>query len=498
MSVSRVVSCVGIRKRYGAVNALCGVDLELWPSEIVSLVGANGAGKSTLIKVIAGVVAADDGVVLVDGEPLPQHNVRAALAAGIAVVHQELNLVQSATVGENILLSNLPRRAGFVRRREVTTRAREVLADLEVDLDPSRPVAECTAVEQRLVMVAAALSQDVRVLILDEPTASLPPEDARHVLEAAKRLRSLGKTVVFVSHRLHEVRKLSDRAVIMRDGAVVDELRGDAIEVHKMVQMLGGRTSAEHAAPHAPASSDAEVVVAVRGLGGNRIQGLDLDVRAGEILGIAGLVGSGRSELLRLLGGVQPHSSGELEFEGERIRRMSDRQRRLGYVGEDRGRNLFGEFDVAGNLSLPSLHRLSRARMVRRRHELRSASEIVEQIRLKGHVRSAIWSLSGGNKQKVLLGRWLMSGARVLLLDEPTAGIDVASRGEVYELLREVADTGGAVVVAIADPSELLAACDRVVVLCEGLLTLEARRPFDEAAIMSASYSRHDEPVVSA
>jgi ABC-type sugar transport system ATPase subunit len=472
----------GVGKRYGHLQALVDADLDLWRGEIVALAGANGAGKSTLIKVISGLVEADEGTVEVDGVPLAS-GIAAARAAGIAVVHQELNLVPTASVAENILLWHLPRRAGLLNRRQMHSRAAKVLDDLGIDLPLDLTAAECTSSQQRLVMIAAALSQEAGVLILDEPTAALPPDESRHVLAIAERLRGLGKVVVFVSHRLEEVRQIADRAIVMRDGRVVEELVGEAIEVDLLIELIGGRRVAEADAAAAARAepTDRTVLVEVRGLAGPRVRPLDLQVRAGEILGVAGLVGAGRSELLRLLAGVQQPEAGEWVVGGDQ---------RVGYIGEARSHSVFTDFDVAGNLSLPSLGRFRRGGIfVRRRAELREAHKVMGELNVKGESNSPIWALSGGNQQKVLVGRWLMSGVKTLILDEPTVGIDVGARAEVHALLRGAAADGRGVVVAIADPKELLDLCDRIIVLTEGRVTMEAEADFEEAHVVSAFYA---------
>jgi ABC-type sugar transport system ATPase subunit len=489
-----VIEVSGLRKRYGAVEALRGVEMILNEGEIVGLLGANGAGKSTLIKVIAGLEHADEGSVLLDGEELPRHNsVKAAQEAGISVVPQELNLVTNTTVAENVLLWRLPRRAGMVSQAALKSRARAVMEELGVKLDVGREASSLTAVEQRLTMVAAAVSQHARVLILDEPTAALPPEEAEHVLAVARQVRNLGKTVIFVSHRLAEVSGLVDRAVVMREGRVVSELGEGEIEVGKMVERLGGvrPTTPAAAAPSRATTSGPARLVAQR-LSGRRVKNVDLEVHPGEIVGIAGLVGAGRSELLRLLGRVQSPSGGELTLDGTPFNKVEGLRQKVGYVSEDRNRDLFGGFDVTSNMSLPSLRRFARGRMVRRGPELKASREMIEQIQIKGGPGTNVLGLSGGNRQKVLLGRWLMSGADVLLLDEPTAGLDPAARAEVHRLLRRVADRDGAAVVAIADPAELLALSDRVVVMREGRISAIASRPFNEREILAASYEDHE------
>jgi ABC-type sugar transport system ATPase subunit len=488
--VASLLETRGLTKSYEEVRALKGVDFTLSPGEVVGLVGANGAGKSTLLKILTGTVRPDAGDVLVDGEPI-ESDVRAAQAAGIAAVHQELSLVPTASIAENILLWHLPRKAGFVSRRSMHERAAAVLERLGVDLPLDMPAAACTAVQQRLVMVASAMSQDARILILDEPTASLPPEEADHVLQVARGLRDLGKTVVFVSHRLDEVRELVDRAVIMRDGEVVRELGPGELKVDAMMELIGAKKVAELDVRLKQNDRAAgEVVLSARGLSGTRISELDLDVRAGEILGIAGLIGAGRSELLRLLAGVQKPSAGEIQVHGRPWRSGSAISGKIGYVGERRGDHLFVDFDVTGNVSLPSLRDFKhRSRLLHRKREVDSVGQVLQRIQVKGRPQDDVSGLSGGNKQKILLARWLLVGSKILLLDEPTSGIDVGARAEMHALLRGIAESGGAVVVAIAEPKELLSLCNRVVVLREGHLTHDTDAPFDEGEIIAASYA---------
>jgi len=483
-----IVEARNIAKSYDEVQALRAVDLDIYAGEVLGLLGANGAGKSTLIRILTGVVTPDSGQVTADGAAL-KSGVKAARAAGIVAVHQELNLVPTATAAENIFLWSLPKRGGLVSKREMNRKATAVLEQMKVDLPVDALAADLTPVQQRLVMVAAAISQDVKVLILDEPTASLPVDEAAHLLEVVRGLRSIGKAVVFVSHRLEEVVSIADRAVVMRDGRIVAELRHDDVQVDSIMELIGAkRIAAIDKALATRATSASGVILSARGVTGTRVRQIALDINAGEIVGVAGLVGAGRSELLRLLAGVQTQRAGEIHLRGRRTTRRGLRGE-VGYVGERRADNLFHDFTVGANVSLPSLPRFTRGRwVVKRGEELASVTETLQRTQVKGRAQDPITALSGGNKQKVLVARWLMAGTRVLIFDEPTAGVDVAARAEIHSLLRAVANDGGAVVVAIADPKELLSLCDRVVVLREGAVTLDSTGPFDEAAILAASY----------
>jgi len=486
-----VVELTGVSKTYGAVKALRGVDFSLMPGEIVGLIGANGAGKSTLIKVITGRVVPDSGVLRIGGKATSEGlTVKQARQAGVAAVHQDLDLIPDAGIAENIFLWGLPRKAGFVQKREMTERVEQLLSDLGLDLDPQMPVGYATAVEQRLVMIAAALSQDAQVIILDEPTASLPPEEAELVMRVAERLRADGRTVLFVSHRLREVKRLSDRVVAMKEGRVVAEVPGDEVSIDGMIELIGGTKEVHDAPADQPldvesvqAGRGEDVMVHAEGLTGRKVTDVDIDIHRGEILGVAGLVGAGRSEILRLLAERQAHT-GTLDYPNGKPR--------IGYVAEAPMGNVFADFDVSDNVSLAALGRYSQAGFVQRGRITRKVTEILGKMRTRGDHDDPIWALSGGNRQKAMIGRWLFAESDLLLLDEPTAGIDIGARADVHRLLREFADAGGAVVVAIAEPNELLSLCDRVIVLVEGRSAGVVNAPFEEDQIVAMFYAHQE------
>jgi ribose transport system ATP-binding protein len=479
--------------RHGPVRAVRGLSLEVSPGEIVGLIGANGAGKSTLTKVIAGSIRPDSGGFRFEGADVSFHHPRDALDAGIAMVPQELSLVEDRPVAENIYLNRTPSRLGFVRDRELGRIAREAMAGVGLeDVDPWTPAGSLTPVEQRLVTIAEAISKQPRLLILDEPSAALPAETAARLEPIIRRLAEGGTTIIYVSHRLGEIERLSDRVFAMRDGAYAGELRGPEIAIPAMVQLVGGKALAEEPPPKQETRDDTEVVIKARGLGGIRTHDVDIDVHAGEILGIGGLQGSGRSELLRLIGGIQKPTAGSIEvFGGEALPNPHAAvERGVGYVPEGRKAMVFPTLDVAANSSIAVLPQLSRfGTFVRVGEERRQAAKMAERLKLVGSLDAGISTLSGGNQQKACMARWLMKDARLLLLDEPTVGIDVHARAEIHGLLRELAAEGTTVVVACSEPEELVHLCHRVIVMVEGTPARELEAPLQVDTLVAASYA---------
>jgi ribose transport system ATP-binding protein len=433
--------------------------------------------------------------VKVGDEFLTGINPRHARRAGIARVPQELTIVGDHSIAENVMLGLLPSSGGFVRRSEMLASARAQLArvGLGADIDPRDEAHALTPVQQRLVMIAQALTNEPRVLVLDEPSAALPAETAAVLKTITTSLAGEGVAIVYVSHRLNEIRDLCDRVVAMRDGAVVGELVGEQIDVDEMVRLIGGGDLTEHPADasHAAAVTERPVIVRARELSGRRVSDVDLDVHEGEVLGVGGLYGAGRSELLRLIVGSQRPEAGTIELldaPGPRSAQEAAR-RGVGYVAEGRARMIFRGMSTRTNTSISSLSRFSFAKtFIRGSQERRAVDEVTSRVRLVGDPSAEISTLSGGNQQKVFLARWLLLQSRVLLLDEPTVGVDVHARAEIHGLLLELARKGTTIIVASAEPEELATLCDRVVVLVEGRLERELRKPFAVDTIVAASY----------
>ena len=494
-----------ITKRFAGVTALRGVDFDLRSGEVHALMGENGAGKSTLMKILAGVHTTYEGEVRIAGEPVGFASVRDAEAAGIAIIHQELNLVPELSVAANIFLGREPLLAGLiVDRKKSVAAARELLTRLGIDLDPEARIASLRIGEQQLVEIAKALSMSARILIMDEPTSALSPAECQRLFKIIKQLAGAGVAVVYISHRIDEVMLLADRVTVFRDGAhVLTEpiavLSRDAI----IRAMVGREKVGVAAAAHAPG---AERVLSVQDLSldvpGRRgwrrvLDGVSFDVHRGEILGIGGLLGSGRTEILEtIFGSSIGRRGGEIALDGRLVAINSPRDaRRLGIalVTEDRkAKGLHLHSSIRDNVALPSLGRISRFGVRSFADEAAVARHAVGNlgVRCTGIDQLAA-TLSGGNQQKVVIGKWLETAPRVLLLDEPTRGIDVGAKQEIYDLVFRLAGQGLAIVLVSSELPELLLLADRIVVMSEGRQTgVLDRAEASEEAIMQLAAPR--------
>jgi ribose transport system ATP-binding protein len=498
-----LVKMTGIKKSYGAVQALKHADVEVGKGEVLGLIGANGAGKSTLIKILAGVVVPDEGEIVLGGEQVSFRYPREAVASGIALVPQELQLVGDQSVAHNIFLSRMSSRFGVVSNARMYRDAKAVLARVGLErIDPRTRAGDLAGVEARLITIAQALSLEPRVLILDEPSAALPTDVAELFGPLLAQLAASGTSTIYISHRLHEIMRLTDRVVAMRDGEIAGELIGEQRSIPRMIELIGGRALSEEPAKPAPASAESrDVVLRAEGLTGKRIQDVSFTVHAGEVVGIGGLYGSGRSELLRLLGGMQSPTDGNVEILGGSLPRnpVAAVKRGIGYLPEERRQMIYPTMDVLGNITITMLSRLSRNGMLfSRKREWSVFGEAAERTRLKGGGDEPIRSLSCGNQQKACIARALLAGPRVLLLDEPTVGVDVHARAEIHRFLIELAAEGMTIIVASADPEELVLLCPRVLTLIEGRMGSELLAPFDADKIVAASYDHGHEAAVAA
>lgn len=506
-----VLAVQGLVKDYPGVRALDQVSLDLFAGQVVGLVGKNGAGKSSLIKVLAGVVKADAGKVLLDGDGVDLHSPHHATTLGLAFVHQELAVVPDLSVAENVELGlGYPKRAGiFIDYRRLRARSREVLDQLHEGIDPTVPIGSLPIAQQRLCMIARALVSDARVVVLDEPSASLSDLEVEHLLDVLRDLRDRGITVLYVTHRLSEVFALADRVVVMRDGAVVADRPVADFDSRSLVEQITGDTAAttaldrrvQHGVGGPP---DTPPVLEVRGLSiDGSVEDVSFDLHEGEILGLAGLVGAGRTELVRGIFGAEPSVTREIRVGGDvvdirRPRHAIDAG--LVLLPEDRRhQGLVLDFSVRHNLTLGTLarHRVHhRVPVPSARQEAEAATRAIDdlQIAAASQRNPAGW-LSGGNQQKVVLGRWLDSGARVFIFDEPTHGIDVGAKEEVYRLVEDLAGRGRSIIFISSEFPELVGLCQRVLVLREGRLVGElAGDEITERAILDVCYARSDTP----
>ncbi|GGZ33101.1 sugar ABC transporter ATP-binding protein [Streptomyces inusitatus] len=485
-----------ITKTFPGVRALDGVDLEVRTGEVHCLLGQNGAGKSTLIKVLAGAHRPDSGTITWRGERTALTSPIAAMRLGIATIYQELDLVEGLSVADNIHLGHEPTTAGFlVRRKDARASATRLLARLgHPEIDPARLVADLPAAQRQIVSMARALSHDVRLIVMDEPSAALDPDEVDNLFRIVGDLTAEGVAVIHISHRLEEIRRIGDRVTVLKDGrAVAGGLPAKTTPTRDIVALMTGRDT-EHTFPPRPSPTAADLpppVLRVEGLArAGEFTALDLELRPGEIVGIAGLVGSGRSEILETIYGARRPTAGHVLVDGTALRPGSVRSAVRAGIGlapeERKAQGLLLIETVTRNVSLAALPRLSRAGWVDRAAERAAAQRATREISLRPDNPDApVRTLSGGNQQKAVLARWLLRGCKVLLLDEPTRGVDVGARAELYAVIRALAAEGLAVLLVSSEVPEVLGLADRVLVLREGTVVHTAdARDLDEHRVL--------------
>jgi ribose transport system ATP-binding protein len=480
-----------VGKRFPGVRALHEINLTLNGAEVLALVGENGAGKSTLMKILAGVQRPDSGQMLIDGKPVEIHSVSDALDHGIALIHQELNLADNLEVGANIYLGREPTKFGLIDRAKVNAGAKDVLARVGLNVDPTTLVSELTIGHQQMVEIAKALSVNARVLIMDEPTSSLSAHETEQLFKVIKDLRSKGVSVIYISHRLSEVKELADRVIVFRDGENAGALNRDEISHDTLVKLMVGRDISQFYArkPHKTGDVRLEVQNLISSTWPSHK--LNFSVRSGEIVGVAGLVGAGRTEMLRTLFGVDRSLGGSVSIDRKPVTLNSpiDAIRAgVALVPEDRKQQgLVIEMAVKHNVSLAGLrHNQKPFGFLNFGVEARDTSQMIKSLRIKTpHDMQIVQYLSGGNQQKVVLGKWLSLGPGVLLLDEPTRGIDVGAKQEIYALMEQLAEDGVAILFVSSEMEEIIGMSDRTIVMHEGRITGELQRSeLSEESIM--------------
>ncbi|GAB6850452.1 sugar ABC transporter ATP-binding protein [Paraburkholderia kururiensis] len=476
-----LISVTKLSKSFPGVRALHEVQFELMAGEVHALMGENGAGKSTLMKILAGVYTRDSGDILYDGQPVHFQSPREAQALGIGIIHQELQLMNHLTVAQNMFIGREPRKGFglFLDEDRLNAQAREILARMHVKIDPRAIVDTLTVAKQQMVEIAKALSFDSRVLIMDEPTSALNDAEIAELFRIIHQLKSRGVGVIYISHKMDELKQIADRVTVMRDGEYVATVSAQQTSVETIIGMMVGRTLTDVEPPDS-AASKGQVALEVKRLNaGPLVKDVSFTLHKGEILGFAGLMGAGRTEVARAVFGADPIESGEIVVKGAKatIRRPSDAVRHgIGYLSEDRKRfGLATGMDVESNIVMSNLRKFLVFGFFLRRAQIRkTASHFIRLLAIRTpSAAQEVRLLSGGNQQKVVIAKWLERDCDVLFFDEPTRGIDVGAKTEIYKLLRALAAQGKAIVMISSELPEILRMSDRIVVMCEGRITGE-------------------------
>ena len=468
----------GIQKYFPGVHALDNAQLEVRAGEVVALIGENGAGKSTLMKILTGIYTKDEGTIEYFGQPIEINGPRDAQSKGICIVHQELNLMQHLTVAENIFIGREPTVGGFLNKAEQNRMTQELLDKLHLDLDPKKVVKTLSVAKQQMVEIAKALSfNNTKILIMDEPSTALTETEIEDLFTFIRRVRDEGVGVIYISHRMNELFQITDRITVMRDGQYVGTVNTNETNMDEIVQMMVGRTIFEEPKSKSNVPADAPVVLEAEHLNSIDVKDVSFQLKKGEILGFAGLMGAGRTETMRLLCGADKRDSGTIRVNGKEVRINTPKdavKAGIGYLSEDRKRyGLCLGLSVADNTVLPSLDSIS-GLFVDDRKIAKISWDYVEKLATKTPtVKTLVRSLSGGNQQKVVIAKWLLRDCDILIFDEPTKGIDVGAKSEIYKLMNELAAEGKSIIMISSEMPELLRMSDRVVVMCEGRVTGE-------------------------
>jgi ribose transport system ATP-binding protein len=499
MNEEPLVVLQNVGKTFGPVTVITDVTVSVYAGRVQVLLGENGAGKSTLIKMMAGVYQPDSGHIVIDGKRVTLSDTRAAEGHGIATIHQELNLVPTMSIAENVMLGRMPTKYGLVDRRVLRNRARAALALIDLDIDVDILVGELGIAQQQLVEIAKALSVNARILILDEPTAALTGHETEKLFAVMADLRRRGVGMLFISHHLNEIAEVGDSVTVLRDGEFIAEVPASTPE-DELVQLMVGR-SIEDKYPRVVGDvGQAAEILRVENLSSkDKFDGISFIVRAGEVLGVAGLVGAGRTELIRAIAGVDHYSSGSVTVRGQTLPNGSVPAAiaaGIGHVPEDRkGQGLVLDASVNDNLGYATLASTARFGLVDFAGQRSRAATVAKKLRIRMHtIDQPIRALSGGNQQKAVFGRWVIAASTVLLLDEPTRGVDVGAKVEIYELMNAVTAAGGAILMVSSELPEILGMSDRILVMRDGRLAGElSSAEATQDAVMTLAASDVDE-----
>ena len=473
-----LVQMKGISKFFPGVVALDKVDFELRAGEVHALLGENGAGKSTLMKIIGGIYQKDEGEVKIRGKTQEYSTVAQASELGIAVIHQELNMCRHLTVAENIFLGRELKKGGMVDFKEQNARASKLLKELSLNIEPDTEVGKLSVSKQQMVEIAKALSTNADIIIMDEPSSALTERETQELFRIINELKNMGKGIIYISHRLEELENIVDRVTVMRDGKYIKTADFKDLSIGEIIALMVGREITEKY-PHEQ-TERGKKIMEVKGISTSEVQNISFDLYSGEILGFAGLVGAGRTEIVRAVCGFDPITSGTVEVSGAQLKPVTISnaiKNGLVMASEDRRKyGIVGTRSIKENISLPNLKNLSKGGIVQKAKEKSAVQTYFDRLRIKaGSQNVPTYTLSGGNQQKVVLAKWLMASPKVLILDEPTRGIDVGAKYEIYEIMNELAQQGMGVVMISSELPELIGMCKRIYVVAEGRITGELK-----------------------
>lgn len=493
--MSNLLECSQIGKSYFGVSVLRAVKLSLAAGSVLGLVGENGAGKSTLMNILGGVTQADAGSMRFDGAQYTPATPADATRQGIAFVHQELNLFTNLSIAENLFITAFPKQKfSFIDRNRMRTKTAELLSEVNLDVSPDTLVERLSPGERQLVEIARSLGQSAKLIIFDEPTTSLTSRETDRLFALIERLRGQGMAMIYISHVLPDVFRLCDELLVLRDGEVVGTGRKEAFTTERLITLMVGR-SLDQLYPERDTKPTTETVMQVSGLSQpGVIEGISFDLRRGEVLGIAGLMGAGRTELARILFGLDPCASGSITINGEEISRLSTRERiarGLAFLTENRREEgLLMDAAISDNIALTALPDFTSGALLDQPRLTEAVRQVAASVQIRGvaQYQQPVKTLSGGNQQKVVLGKWLLRNPAALILDEPTRGVDVGARSEIYPIIQQLAATGAGILFISSEIEELIGVCDRILVMQRGAITAcFAREEFDREQILGAA-----------
>ncbi|GKV65938.1 MULTISPECIES: sugar ABC transporter ATP-binding protein [unclassified Sporosarcina] len=476
-----LLSMKNISKSFPGVKALSNVDLELRHGEVLALVGENGAGKSTMMKILNGIYSKDEGEILLEGKEVNIENINQAQELGISIIHQELNLMRDLSVAENIFIGREPRSVFnfFLKDRELNKKAADLFKRLNIELDPHTKVADLTIAKQQMVEIAKALSFNSKIIIMDEPTTALTETEIDSLFVTIESVRADGVGVIYISHRMDELKRITDRITVMRDGTYIDTLVTKETEMSKIIQLMVGRQVYIESKPTS-FNKDQETILKLENVSTKEhLKDISFELKKGEILGFSGLMGAGRTEVARAIFGADKVESGSIYLNGQEVKIKSPKQAvelGIGYLSEDRKHlGLLVDMDVKTNMAMATIKNFTKGNFIVSQREMEKvAKRYVDELKIKTPtVHQKIRNLSGGNQQKVVIAKWLLRNCDILIFDEPTRGIDVGAKGEIYKLIDELAESGMAIIMISSELPEVLRMSHRVIVMSEGRITGE-------------------------